>query len=636
MSKRGLPTKLQKLYRTIEFERAEDGAPVTDEGKRFRVALSSETPVARWFGQEILDHSAGCVDMTRCDKRGLPLLMDHNTADQVGRIEDVAIEDKKLRGWMRFGKSARAGEVAQDVADGIRTDMSIGYRVQEMAQMPLVDPADDDEEPVYRAVRWMPMEGSMVAVPADMEAGVGRSGDDSALPVEVVAVASAPVAGAAKEVRMAEPITAPATPAAQVVETAPKNEAKEIAALAREHGFERELGQWIEAGLTKVQVADQIMALLKKRADDTITHAGGDVLGMTEKEKRSYSLCRAVMAQVSGDWSKAGFEREVSKALDSKIDKDIPRHGGFLVPTVLPVMTRAQPPLVAGTNSVGGYAVFTEPMAFIELLRNNMVLNQTGAQYLTGLQGPVAFPRQITAGTATWQAEATSIAGSYLTIDQLTMNAKTLQSQTGYSRQLLTQSTPDIDAMVRNDLALIHAIALDLAGLNGQGTAQPDGLLHLSGVGSYTIGTNGGAAAYSDWVALEKSVELANALRGSLAYVTNPKVKAQARVTPKLSNTIALPVWEGPGLQGSINGYPAFSTTQIPSNITKGTSTTICSAAIFGNFRELIVGEWGAFEVITDPYTQAVSGIINLVTFQMADVGVRHKLSFYAVQDIVA
>jgi HK97 family phage major capsid protein/HK97 family phage prohead protease len=625
---RTLPSKLEKLSRSIDFECAADGAPQRDEGGRYRVSISSEAPCDRWFGREILDHGAESVDLTRFD-RGLPLLVDHDTADHVGLIEGPEIgTDRKLRGWMRFGRSGRAQEIERDVQDGIRKDMSVGYRIRTM----VLEERDEEKGDTYRATKWAPMEGSIVAVPADIEVGVGRSGDESALPVEVVALASAPTEAATKERSME---TTPAAPDPGVkVTTVERGEVAEIARLAKEHDCMDRVSGWLEKGTSVADVQKEIMSVLTERTKATLTRAGGDVLDLSPKDKGRYNLCRAILAQAKGDWRDAGFEREVSDALEKKLDSSIVRHGGMFVPTTLPMEARAQPPLVAGTASVGGNIVFTQAGTLIELLRNNLVIQQLGAQFLSGLTGgPLSFPRQITGATASWTGEATSVAGSYLTLDRLTLSPKNLTGWTSYSRSLLAQSTPDVDQMVRADLALIHAIAIDRAGLRGAGTLEPTGIISTSSIGSVTVGTNGGAATFAHIVGLEEAVDIGNALAGSLAYVTTPQVKADLKQTAVLTNTIGVAVW---GTDSQMNGYRAMATNQIPSNLTKGTSTTVCHAIVFGNFRELIVGEWATFELLADPITLADSGQIKLVTYQMVDVGVRHAASFAACLDVTS
>ena len=116
------------LYRSAEFERA----AVDAERRTVRLSFSSEEPVERWFGYEILDHSPGSVDLSRI-KAGGALLVDHDTGDQVGVVEEASVgADRKGRATVRFGTSARANEIFQDVKDGIRRLVSVGYRVSKL------------------------------------------------------------------------------------------------------------------------------------------------------------------------------------------------------------------------------------------------------------------------------------------------------------------------------------------------------------------------------------------------------------------------------------------------------------------------------------------------------------------------
>ena len=71
----------------------------------------------------------------------------------------------------------------------------------------------------------------------------------------------------------------------------------------------------------------------------------------------------------------------------------------------------------------------------------------------------------------------------------------------------------------------------------------------------------------------------------------------------------------------------------VPSNLTKGTSSGVCSAIIFGNFNDLIIGQWGGTDILVDPYTGSGSGTIRVVVFADVDVAVRHAESFSATQD---
>lgn len=139
------------------------------ESRVFSIPVSSEAPVERWWGTEILDHSAEAVDMSRLQD-GAPLLLDHDPTRQIGVIEGASVSaDKRLNATIRFSRSALGEEVMQDVMDGIRRNVSIGYRIDSLQEV---------SKDTYLANRWLPMEISVVSVPADAGVGFGRGADD--------------------------------------------------------------------------------------------------------------------------------------------------------------------------------------------------------------------------------------------------------------------------------------------------------------------------------------------------------------------------------------------------------------------------------------------------------------------------
>lgn len=162
-------TSPEQLTRELAFEIRADR--VDDNQRTVQLTFSSEEPYERWWGTEILDHSAGAVRLDRLNSGGA-LLMDHNTRDQVGVVERAWIEGRKGHAIVRFGRSARAIEIFQDVKDGIRKLVSVGYRI-----LDLVLERSTEEAETYRARDWEPYEISLVAVPADPTVGVGRDGE---------------------------------------------------------------------------------------------------------------------------------------------------------------------------------------------------------------------------------------------------------------------------------------------------------------------------------------------------------------------------------------------------------------------------------------------------------------------------
>ena len=148
---------------------------INEEARTVEVVFSTETAeVERWFGVEILDHSPKSVRMKRL-QNSAPFLLDHDSRNQIGVVESASIDGKEGRATIRFSKSARADEVFQDVLDGIRSKVSVGYRVHEVK----LEKSDKRSgKDTYRVSDWEPFEISMVSIPADDSAGV-RSEDQA-------------------------------------------------------------------------------------------------------------------------------------------------------------------------------------------------------------------------------------------------------------------------------------------------------------------------------------------------------------------------------------------------------------------------------------------------------------------------
>ncbi len=564
---------------------------------------------------------------------GAPVLMDHNTKDLVGVVEECRCDpDKMGRAVVRFSKSSRAEEVFQDIQDGIRKNVSVGYEVNDakeldVKEMPreLVELSAREKLPVYRVGSWTPMEISMVAVPADPTVGVGRgeesAGTQAPAPIEILANAVLEK----KEERIM-PEEKGKTP--EEILAAERARVEEINALSSRHNLPTEIrDKALKEGVTVE--AYRGIVLDRIGTEKPLVPPPGEV-EMSKKEDQEYSIVRALLASATGDWNKAPFELEVSREIAKRLGKE---SKGFFLPTNLSVRA----PLSAGVTAAGGAAVQTTLYPLIELLRNRMMVRNMGASVFSGLQGNIAFPRQTAAATLYWTGEvpASDVTESEATFDQAVLTPKTAQATTAYSRQLLAQASIDIESFVRNDLVRINALGLDLAAINGSGSLnQPRGILNQTGIGSVAGGTNGLAPGWSHIVGLESAVANANADLGERGYLTNTSVRGKLKQVQKA--TYLDFIWkDAPGGNGigEINGYKAGASNQVPSNLTKGTSAGVCSAIIFGNWSELLIGEWGVLELITDPYAQKKKGNIEVTSFIMADINVRHAVSFAAMVD---
>ncbi len=349
------------------------------------------------------------------------------------------------------------------------------------------------------------------------------------------------------------------------------------------------------------------------------------LIGMSREDLRRYSITRAILAAANNDWRGAELEQEASRAV-TQLKGGEPR--SFYVPFDVLYERRD---LTAGTATDGLELVATNLLAasFIDVLRNAAVVQRAGATLLTGLVGNIAIPRKTAGSAAAWVAENTAPSETMPQFDQVTMSPNTLAAFVYYSRKLLKQGTPDVENLVRLDIAMAFATEVDRAVLHGSGAgAEPQGIEGYSGVAVVPCGDpDGGAPTWPVVVNLETEVAQDNAAMGRLAYITNAKVRGKLKQTDKFSGS-GNPVWEGT----EVNGYPGLVTNNARSDLTKGVGTNL-SAIFFGDWASVFIGQWGGLDMLVNPYASAGAGTIRIEAYQETDIELRHPESFATVVD---
>jgi len=606
---------------------------VSDDERSIEFPFSSEYPVARYFGNEVLSHDERSADLSRLNDSA-PLLFNHDPNKVIGVVERAWIDGKKKRGYVnvRFSRNAFAQEVLADVRDGVLRNVSFGYAINDMEQRGSGD---------FVATSWAPYEVSVVSIPADPTVGVGRS-----LETDPAAPAASPIPETEPEVPMENTPDISAVRAEAAAEAAKAERARisGITALTEKHGM-ADLGrQLIEGGRSLDEARAAVLEKIGAKPVETVAP-----VEMAAQERASYSLTAGIRAMLTGDWSsrEAGLVRELSREVEkSGIAKTTER--SFFVPFAA-LNQRAT--YVTSGATTGGNLVATDLLAddFIEFLRNNALMLQLGVRTMPGLVGNVAIPRRSgVASTYYLSTQTTAITQSESTFDQVTMAPKNLAALSKYSRQTLLQGTPGIEELVRRDLTDGINLAIDLGILNGSGSSgQPTGIMQTSGIGSVAMGTNGGAITVEKVVDLESAVMQANGVvnASNVAYLTNYKVSAALKKLraggsttgdgPFLVNDQLNAIGRGP-TPANLNGYPLALTNQVPSNLTKGTSSGVCSALVMGDFSQAMVGFWGNGLEITvgeesDDFAKALTSVRGIVTY---DVAVRDPKSFAAILDI--
>lgn len=621
--------KIGVQYRSLEIR--EDS--INDEDRSVSLSFSSEEPGERLRGLEILDHDKSAARMERINT-GAPLLWNHDPNDQIGVVDKAYIgDDKRGHAVVRFGKGQRAQEFFQDVKDGIRKLVSFGYRIHRVTDTE----ADSEGVNSYRVTDWEPFEISLVSIPMDMTVGVGRASSDS---MNVVRVQDAEPSTPEKTInqeniknmsdindKVSETETrnvAESVPQAYV----PNNEDKArfrrdemkrqsgIRSLGEKFGFGEDAERAIEEG-TDLETFRRSVTESWEAPSAAINHDGlNEAVGMNDKELREFSVVKAIRDIKSGKGLE-GLEREVSEQAARNSGQSLGAND-FFIPAEYG--TRA---LEAGTDSEGGHLVETQVGDLIEKLDAALVTSQLGATILTGLSGNVSLPSLTGGATASWMDEEGTVSATDQTFGQVTLSPKRLAVRTIYSDQLVNQSSLSVENIVRDDLIKREALAVDLAALAGSGSSnQPTGILNVSGIGSITFG---GAATFTDYVNLWKEVATDSVPQDNLAFVTSAAAIAKGLTITKDSGSGQFIMSESPSGGFSILGIPVVMFNQ-----------NISDKVIYGNFSELLIGQFASRKLTVDPYSLAANGQVAVTSNCFYDINVRHASSFAASSDSAA
>ncbi len=616
-----------------------DGERSIDSTARtVEVAFASETDqVERWFGIEILDHGPDAVDLSLINDSA-PVLDMHDRWQQVGVVQPGTARvdsDRISRADLRYSQVGRGAEIFTDIVDGIRTKISVGYRILDM----VLESQSEDGPDVYRITKWQPYEISNVSLPADNSVGVGRSAID---PSEQ-----------AREAQPAQPVSddvvrSVVSKTKEETPTMTPEEKAELLRKAREEGTasaakrtqdildiserfdapQDMVGKYLRDESLSIEQFSQDLLELRYKAPAKV--ADDTDIGMSARDLNDYSftkLLRHLAHPDSAQFRKdAAFELECANAAADKRGS-LETHG-LIIPSDVLSAKRSMDfaslnkagfnarAMSVGTAAEGGNLVATDLLAssFIDLLRNRMVLMQLGATTLTDLTGNIAIPRQSGAATGYWlDTEGGDIPTEGLpNIDQVGLTPKNVGAFTEMTRSLLKQSSIDVENFIRADLARVLALTIDLAGLYGTGAnGQPTGIASQSAIN--TVDFAGVNPNWAEVVQMETEVAVDNADFGSTAYAMGATMRGHLKSTEKFSNG-GKEIW---GDGNMVNGYDALVSNQIPAG-----------DMMFGNWADVLIGMWGGLDMLVNPYSGDKAGTVRVTAFQSVDVAVRHPESF--------
>jgi HK97 family phage major capsid protein len=632
----------------------------TDETLTF--SFSSEAPVERWFGREILLHEEGAMDLSRLND-GAPWLWNHERNTVLGVVEKAWLgDDRRLYSTVKWSPNTTERGTEEykrrnDIEAGITRNVSFAYEIREI----------EERGDGFYVTSWPVLEVSSVSVPADQTVGLGRAMDDpwdgeqkSEPPIVSEVVEDIAPEPEREEVhRLKDEQSAERTETTEHIAMSTEINVAELQSDARRAERERvaairgmvnqfELSNDLAEKLinddatvdaARAVVMEQI-GMRKVEYTGKVHDAGAAQLGLSEREKRQFSLCRLInhmMEPNSKTTAEAGFELEVCRAAADLQAKTLSKSArGFLIPwEVLGAANRAAetPGQTVGTFADGGALVGTNRLdaQFIDLIRNRSAFLNSGLTMLSGLEGNVEIPKKLGSSTYYFVGENIDVTNSKLAFGLVNMIPRTIGVRVPVSRRAMLQSSPDIENLVRLDISESVALGMDYTIGYGTGNnGQPLGIINTAGIGSVTFagGTNkkfpaslGGDGSsdlncgdWGDYVDLETELAIDNLDAGSMRYVMNSVVRGALKQTLRASSAGSDYIMTD---AGQVNGYQVTVSNQMQTN-----------DVLFGNFADCVVGMWSGLDLIVDPYTQSASGQSIITVHQDFDVAVRRPQSF--------
>lgn len=605
----------QILYRAASINQA----AIDVQARTVELAFSSEYPVQRSFGIELLSHNPADVDLSFLNSGNAPLLLEHEQEDQIGVIERAAIDaDGVGRALVRFSKSTDGDEVFQDVIDGIRKNVSVGYVITGKR----VEQVDGEQVCICS---WLPKEISIVAIPADTTVGIGRS--DELVSDSPSAIATTSVSQNATESRQGSKEITKNQEAqrGESIKTTTKDKKmentkqeldavrsetiaverariSEITTLAKRHGAEDIANQFVSDGRS---VEEFRAAVLDHLASRPQVNTASSVIGMSDKEQRSYSLARAINAIVTGDFSDAGLELEASRAV-AKAQGKVQTRSSIFVPGEY--LTRA-----AGANAVSAAGnaglVNHTKVGFMDVLFNNTISQRLGVQYLGGLNGVIELPKFTNAAQARFVDEGVDGTIDAIHSDVVTLSPRTVVALAELTRSMILNGTA-MESRIQAHLQKAVATKIDAAVF--------EAILAETGINWATLGVDG--LDYAAIRELIKNVEVANALTDSAYFAFNPVIGNALSSTPKGNLNPSSFVRAD---DGSVAGYQTASSNHVGNNI------------IFGDYSNVTVGNWSTLELAVDTSQKFLSGGFLLRAITDVDVAVTRPEAFSGYKNVI-
>ena len=510
----------------------------------YEAVISSEHPVIRGEYEEVLIHSTESIDDSRFP---LPLLINHNPENQIGVVENIRLEDKKLVGEVRFTNDDLGKMYEEDVIDKVRNNLSIGYQVIKSAI----------RDGIKEVSEFLIHEVSIVPIPADPNATF-RSAEFNNFFTRNMNM---------EEQKLSRSETKKL-----------REEIVEIRALGNQHNMSEMADDFIANGNSLEQFRSALLEKISNTEPLDTPNVASYVRSIKEPE---YSVVRAI--EGIEDVSKRGYEWEVSKDLERSMPKTNPNS------VILDLRTMTSG--TAGANTIET----TVDSSIQDFIQAKSVMSNVNAQRFNGLVGDLQIPIGSSASGATVIATdgTTQSAETTPTLTSKTLSPTRIADVIPLSYGLLQQSSPDVESYIRRLIGSTFANTFDDQIIGGSGTGgNVEGILNTTGIN--TVSNSGSEVSFANWVSAISELGADNIDLTNLKIICNPanidNLVTAVKYTSTASPILDMKAEEG-GKIGELLGYPVYATTKISAD-----------NYLIGDFSQLAIANWGGLEIAKNDF----------------------------------
>jgi HK97 family phage major capsid protein/HK97 family phage prohead protease len=572
----------------------------------------------RYFVERLICNDEA-VDLTRLNG-GASVLKNHDTNIVLGRIVRAWIEGEVLCVRIRFRTDNMSRDLFADLANGTVPNVSIGYTVEHYNEY-----TDEAGNLVRDVDKWTAYEVSVcVGIPADPTVGFYRNFELDHARNNKQLNKEATMAKRADETPK-ETEMSPDEMKARIAELESENEALKKACDdgKRECCDKPEDGTENKGCGGEADKETRSMVLELKRRIDSMTPANNRSLvvpNIKTSGEREYNIANVLTALVGGE-ADISFERERSAELYESMNMR-PSRTSIMVPldgfrSVLEDRINRREMNSMSGSAPGLVAQQNLPTMFIDYVRTRIgVKNATFIAGLTG--GPVTIPVQTSEAQVAWISGTTAspgtnqaVSSTTVQVGDITLTPHKLGAYVPIGLDLLLQGNPSATNIAVT--SLMNAVARKLGTTMLKGNASDPtitGLATATGVQTAVI-ANIASATWNQITNLIGKVEGLE-YNGPQEFVMSAGDKATFKSIAK-------------GNYGSgficEDGFIDGRYVNVDGSLSSGD-------IYYGDFSNIYVGQWGGIELMLDPYTQSLSGTVNVIVRLVCDIGIARPNTF--------